>query len=55
MSASDLQVLKVYMLLAPVLVVVFALIILALVRWQDRREDRRRAENKPPRFGIDYL
>jgi hypothetical protein len=39
----DIKFLKIYLLLAPVLVVGFALIILVLTRWQDAREDRRRA------------
>jgi hypothetical protein len=43
MTASDIEFLKIYLLLAPVLVVVFALIIVALTRWQDAREDRRQA------------
>ena len=43
MSASDIEFLKIYLLLAPVLVVVFALIILVLTRLQADREDRRRA------------
>lgn len=43
MTASDIEFLKIYLLLAPVLVVVFALIIVMLTRWQDAREDRRRA------------
>jgi len=55
MTASDIEFLKIYLLLAPVLAVVFALIIVVLTRWQDAHEDRRRAEKKPPRFGIDYL
>lgn len=55
MTASDIELLKIYLLLAPLLVVGFALVIVVLTRWQDRREDRLRAENKPPRFGIDYL
>jgi hypothetical protein len=44
-----------FVLLGPLSVFVFALVVLVLVRWQDRREDRRRAENRPRRFGIDYL
>jgi len=55
MTPSDIEFLKIYLLLAPVLVVVFALVILVLARWQDKHEDRRRAEKRPPRFGIDYL
>jgi len=55
MTASDIEFLKIYLLLTPVLVVGFALLIVALTRWQDKREDRRRAEKWPPRFGIDYL
>jgi hypothetical protein len=47
--------LQIYLLLAPVLVVFFALIMVVLTRWDDKRYARRRAENKPPRFGIDYL
>lgn len=42
MAASDIEFLKFYLLLAPVLVVAFALIIVVLTRWQDGREDRRR-------------
>jgi hypothetical protein len=38
---TDLQI---YLLLAPVLAVVFALIMVVLTRWQDEREARRRAE-----------
>jgi hypothetical protein len=35
--------LQIYALLAPVLVLVFALIMVVLTRWQDEREQRRRA------------
>lgn len=44
-----------FILMGPAFVLVFALVILVLTRWQDQREDRRRAEKRPPRFGIDYL
>lgn len=44
-----------FALLGPLSVLVFAVVILLLTRWQDKREERRRAENRPPRFGIDYL
>ncbi len=37
---TDLQI---YLLLMPVLAVVFALLIVVMTRWQDAREDRRRA------------
>lgn len=47
--------LQIYTLLAPLLVVLFALGIVALTRWQNKREVRRRAEGKPPIWGIDYL
>jgi hypothetical protein len=47
--------LQIYTLIAPLLVVLFALGIVALTRWQDKREARRRAEGKPPVWGIDYL
>ncbi len=35
--------LQIYALLAPVMVLVFALIMVVLTRWQDEREERRRA------------
>jgi uncharacterized membrane protein len=44
-----------FVMMGPVFVLVTALVILVLTRWQDRRENRRRAEKRPPRFGIDYL
>jgi len=44
-----------FVLFGPLFVLVVALLILVLARWQDRREDGRRAETRPPRFGIDYL
>ncbi len=40
---TDLQI---YLLLVPVLAVVFALIMVVLTRWDDEREDRRRAEKE---------
>lgn len=55
MSPSDAEFLKIYLLLAPLLVVGFALVIVAVTRWQDKSEERRRTEGKPPRWGIDYL
>lgn len=55
MTASDVQFLKIYLLLAPLLLVGFALIIVVLTRWLDQRDARRRAEGKPARWGIDYL
>ena len=42
-------------LIGPLLVVLFALRIVALTRWQNKRGVRRRAEGKPPIWGIDYL
>lgn len=44
-----------FVLTGPLFVLVFALIIVVMTRWEDAREDRRRAEKRPPRFGIDYL
>jgi hypothetical protein len=44
-----------FVLLGPLSVLVFALVVMVLTRWQDKHEDRRRAEKRPPRFGIDYL
>lgn len=44
-----------FAMLGPLSVFVFALLILVLAHWQDKHEARRRAENRPPRFGIDYL
>ena len=44
-----------FILLGPATVLVCALLILVMAHWQDAREDRRRAEKRPPRFGIDYL
>jgi hypothetical protein len=35
--------LEIYVLLSPVLVVCVALLVIPLTRWQDEREDRRRA------------
>jgi len=55
MTPSDAEFLRVYLLVAPLILVAFALVVVAITRWQDRREDRRRAEGKPPRWGIDYL
>lgn len=43
LTASDIEFLKIYLLLVPVLAVAFAMIIFAMTRWQDAREDRRRA------------
>ena len=54
-EAGRMTPLQIYSLLAPLLVVGFALIIVALTRWLDRRDERRRAEGKPARWGIDYL
>lgn len=44
-----------FVLIGPASVLVFAVVILVLTRWQDKHEERRRAEKRPPRFGIDYL
>lgn len=44
-----------FILTGPAFVLVFALIMVMLTRWDDRRDERRRAEKRPPRFGIDYL
>jgi hypothetical protein len=44
-----------FILMGPAFLLLFVPLILAMTRWQDRREIRRRAENRPPRFGIDYL
>ena len=55
MTTADAEFLKIYILLAPLLLVGFALIIVALTRWLDQRDARRRAEGKPARWGIDYL
>jgi len=41
---TDLQI---YLLLAPVLVLVFAMFIVVMTRWQDAREDRRRTAKGP--------
>jgi hypothetical protein len=55
MTTSDAEFLKIYLLLAPLLLVGFALLIVVLTRWLDQRDARRRAEGRPPRWGIDYL
>jgi hypothetical protein len=44
-----------FILTGPIFVLVSAVAILALTRWHDKHEERRRAEKRPPRFGIDYL
>lgn len=44
MSASDIEILKIYVLLSPALVFLLALGVMAFARWQDAREDRRRAQ-----------
>ena len=44
-----------FILMGPAFLLLFVPLILAMTRWQDRREIRRRAEKRPPRFGIDYL
>ena len=44
-----------FVLMGPVSVLVTALVVFVMTRWEDAREDRRRAEKRPPRFGIDYL
>ena len=44
MTASDIEILKVYVLIAPVLVVLLALGVMWLTGWLDRREDRRREQ-----------
>jgi uncharacterized membrane protein len=44
-----------FILTGPAFVLVTAVVILVLTRWDDKREARRRAEKRPPRFGIDYL
>lgn len=55
MTTADIEFLKIYLRLVPVIVVAFALVIVMLTRWPDRGEDRLRKEKRPPRFGIDYL
>lgn len=42
MTASDAEFLKVYVLLAPVLLVLFGFAMMAMIHWQDARENRRR-------------
>ena len=44
-----------FILMGPASLLLFVPLILVLTRWQDAREDRRRVEKRPPRFGIDYL
>ena len=44
-----------FVLLGPLSVLVFAGVILLLTRWQDKHEEGRRAEKRPPRFGTDCL
>jgi hypothetical protein len=40
MTASDIEILKVYVLISPALVFLMALGVMWLARWQDAREDR---------------
>jgi len=42
MTASDAEFLKIYVLIAPVLLVLFGFVMMALIHWQDARENRRR-------------
>jgi hypothetical protein len=48
MTSSDAEFLKVYLLLAPVLLVLFGFVMMALIHWQDAREDRRRLAKDAP-------
>ncbi len=48
MTASDIEILKVYVLISPALVFLLALGVMWLARWQDAREDRRRAQRAVP-------
>ena len=41
MSASDIEFLKIYVLLSPALLFLVALGVVWLTRWLDRREERR--------------
>jgi len=43
MTASDVEFLKIYVLLSPALLFLVALGVVWLRRWEDEREDRRRA------------
>jgi hypothetical protein len=45
---TELDLLKVLALTTPVLIVLMALLVVWLTRWQDAREDRRRAERSTP-------
>lgn len=44
-----------FIMMGPAFVLVFAIVTVVLTRWEDERDERRRAEKRPPRFGIDYL
>jgi len=44
MTATDIEILKIYVLLSPALVFVLALGVVWFTRWQDAREDRRRVQ-----------
>lgn len=48
MSASDIEILKIYVLLSPALVFLLALGVMGFARWQDAREDRLRAQTMRP-------
>jgi len=44
-----------FILMGPASLILFVPIILVLTHLDDKRDARRRAEKRPPRFGIDYL
>ena len=48
MTASDIEILKIYVLMSPALVFVLAIGVMVFARWQDAREDRRRAQRVMP-------
>jgi len=48
MTASDIEILKIYVLLSPVLVFLVGLMAMWIARWQDARDDRRRAQRALP-------
>jgi hypothetical protein len=48
MTASDIEILKIYVLLSPVLVFLLGLAAIWIARWQDAREDRRCAQRTVP-------
>ena len=48
MTASDIEILKIYVLLSPALVFLLGLGAIWIARWQDARDDRRRAQRAVP-------